>query len=74
MSDTTDAEEVLLIGGVIEIIGHPEAESLGVSLLLTTLPRHGDVKRFEARMSAADAIQLGTQLVETGQKLRGTLQ
>ena len=74
MSDEIEAEEVLLVGKEIDIIGCPEAESLGVSLLLTTLPKQGDVKRFGFRMDASDAIELGTRLVEIGQEVRGTLQ
>ena len=72
MSDEVEAEEVMLVRTEIDIIGTPEAESLGVSLLLTTLPRQGDVKRFEIRMGASDASELGLKLVEISQELKGT--
>ena len=72
MSDEVEPEEVMLVGTTIDIIGHPEAESLGVSLLLTTIPKQGDVKRFEIRMGASDATELGAKLAAIGQELKGT--
>ena len=71
MSDELPSEDVMLVGHTIDIIGSPEAESLGVSLLLTTLPRQGDVKRFEIRMEATDASELGARLVEIAHELQG---
>ena len=72
MSDEVETEETILVGYKIDIIGHPEAEILGVSLLLTTLPKQGDVKRFEIRMGASDANELAAKLVSIGQELKGT--
>ena len=67
MSDEAKPIKTLLVGGGIDIIGSDQGESLGVSLLLTTLPTSGDILRFEVKMSAADAIEFGTRLAETGQ-------
>ena len=72
MSDEVEPEEVILVKGDVDIIGSPEAEGLGVSLLLSGMTRHDGVKRFEARMTASDAAVFESKLVEMAQELTGT--